>query len=124
MPLLYRDVMSPERIAERARAGQPPRRAFSLSQFLASPGMVVNGEIIKRREVITYVANKLGGTHFDPTRRADERAYFLLDDVLGDIRIADRRAPYLELLSIGQAVAASSDARELRSLIESTLTSG
>jgi hypothetical protein len=116
--LVYLDAMSPDVIKERATRGPgPPRRKFKLSEFLASPAVVVEGVPVNRRNVIQYVANKLGGAHFDVRRKKDEEAYRLLDKVINTFEITERRSVYFELLSIGQALAQSSDAKKLRGLI-------
>jgi hypothetical protein len=72
---------------------------------------------VRRRDVIKYVANKLGRTHFDPSRKKDEQAFRILDAAMNSSVIVDKRLVYFELLSIGQAVAQSSDADKLRNLI-------
>jgi hypothetical protein len=115
--LQYSGVMSPELIRERYARGEPPRRVFHISEFLASPGVVFRGEFVSRRHVIKYVANKLGGDHFDPMRKKDERAYQILDNAMNAAQILDKRLVYFELLSIGQALAQSGDAKKLRRLI-------
>jgi hypothetical protein len=115
--LQYSGVMSAELIQERYERGGPPRRVYRLSEFLASPGVVFQGEHVSRRHVIKYVANKLGGDHFDPARRKDEQAYKILDDAMNAAQVLDQRLVYFELLSIGQAVAQSADAKKLRGLI-------
>jgi hypothetical protein len=64
------------------------------------------------------ILNKLGGTHFDATRKKGEEAYAMLDSVMkGKFEVLEKRAVYFELLSIGQAVAASPDTKRLRGLI-------
>jgi hypothetical protein len=119
--LVYLDAMSPEVIKERFAMGpEPPRRQFKLSEFLASAAVVVDGVPVNRRNVIQYVANKLGGAHFDVSRKEDEEAYGLLDRVINTFEVAERRSVYFELLSIGQALAGSGDAKTLRELIVKT----
>jgi hypothetical protein len=94
----------------------PPLRLYRLSEFLASPAVVINGERINRRLVIQFVANKKGGAHFDFTRKKDETAFQLLDKV-ASYGLANKDAVYFELLSIGQDLARSTDAKRLRELI-------
>lgn len=113
--LVYRDVMTPDVIKERfARGPEPPRRPFKLAAFLTAPAVVVEGTPISRRDVVKYVANKRGGAHFDMSRKEDEEAYRLLDSVLDKFQVAAQRSVFFELLSIGQAVARSADAKKLR----------
>jgi hypothetical protein len=115
--LEYSGVMSRELIQQRYERGGPPRRLYRVSEFLASPGVVFQGEQVSRRHVIKYVANKLGGDHFDPARTKDEHAYKILDNAMNDAQVLDKRLVYFELLSIGQAIAQSPDAEKLRGLI-------
>jgi hypothetical protein len=113
---VYRDAMPDWQIKERSAGGEPPRRVYSLSPFLASPAVVINGHVVKRRDVVKYVANKLGGAHLDSSRKSTEDTYRLLDSAV-TVEIAGKSAVYFELVSIGQAVARSEDARRLRDLI-------
>jgi hypothetical protein len=115
--LVYPNAMSPELISERAAKGPgPPRRKYRLSEFLASPAVVVDGVLVNRRNVIQYIANKRGGAHFDMSRKKDEEAYRLLDKVMNAFQVAEHRSVFFELLAIGQAVAQSPDAKHLRDL--------
>lgn len=105
-------AMSDSQIKERAkkRAG-PPKKAFWLSEFADSPCLIINSVEVKRRELVQYVANKLGGAHLDlrrdPTKELDRK--FMALDSLPGIVIAGKASVYYELLSIGQALARSSD---------------
>ena len=45
-----------------------PERELSLKKFLDSACIAARGTKISRRTLIKYVANKLGGVHFDPQR--------------------------------------------------------
>lgn len=93
-----------------------------LGVFLKQTSFVVKGVLINREEVIKYVANKLGGAHYDASRttskeRADislEQKYALLDEVRTSIVTADKNTAYYELLGIGQRVVNSRDIRALR----------
>lgn len=90
--------------------------------FLKQASFVVRGVLINREEVIKYVANKLGGAHYDSSRAAPkdggdvslEQKYALLDEVRAGMSTADKNAIYYELLSIGQRVVNSRDIRVLR----------
>ncbi len=89
----------------------PGERLFRLTEFLESPCILHAGQTISRRIVIKYVANKLGGVHVGGKDRPKEAAQFAaLEDLMTTIKLADRRSPYFELLSIGQAVRNSYDA--------------
>jgi hypothetical protein len=115
--LAYLGPISPEVITERASRGLgPTKRKYKLSEFLASPAVVVDGVPVSRRNVIQYIANKRGGTHFDLSRKKDEEASRLLDRVIETSQGAEQRSLFFELLAIGQAVARSPDAKHLRDL--------
>ena len=93
-----------------------------LGQFLKQTSFVVDGVLINREEVIKYVANKLGGTHYDPSRKPAEDGsgvslddkYVLLDTIRKGLITGDKNAVYYELLSIGQRISNSRDIRHLR----------
>ena len=86
----------------RRRDTQPTERGFHLSEFLNSASFITDGEIVTRREVIQYVANKLGGAHLDADIEPPLKS-------LGGVEIFGKPAVYFELLAIGQAVAHSID---------------
>jgi hypothetical protein len=111
--LLYEGVM-PESVIKARAEREPQTRKFKLSQFLSSPAVVYEGERICRRDVVKYVANKLGGAHFDTRRKTDEHTYRLLDAAMKAAQIGERRLVYFELLSIGQALANAEDTRRFR----------
>ena len=86
-----------------------PSAKMKLRDFVAAPCVVVSGELVTRHLLIKYIANKLGGVHYDPARSADERLFRLLDSAREKIMLLEKPAVYFELLSIGQAVASSED---------------
>lgn len=88
------------------------RYTWGLKKFGASCGIYTARRRVKRREVISYVANKLGGVHLD--REFDKDAYKALKAFDGPRFFNDGKAPvYMELMSIGQLLARSSDATSL-----------
>jgi hypothetical protein len=95
--------------------------SVKLSEFLKQTSFVVKGVLINREEVIKYVANKLGGAHYDSARItlketagvSLDQKYALLDEVK-NFTVADKDAIYYELLSIGQRIVNSRDIRNLR----------
>ena len=108
-----RYALSPEHIRKRAQKGPYAlEKEFYLSEYLDSSCMVINGIRISRRHLIKYVANKLGGTHIDfrrdPSSEADKQ-YIALDSVPNNIEVAEKKAMYYELLSIGQCIAKAAD---------------
>lgn len=100
-----------------------------LSEFIKLPSFVIRGVIINRAEVIKYVANKLGGAHYDSTRRISlsgtsgclEEKYVLLDNVRNSTEVADKNAIYYELLSIGQHLVNSRDIQKLQKKLKNIL---
>ncbi len=112
-------------------------KSVGLGKFLFDSSIILGGKIIPRRAVIEYVANKIGGAHFDIRRdesKKKEHWFSLLDQLVdregnsdsvaigvieetGNDRlvasslgfVASKKVLYYELLSIGQAVSWSED---------------
>lgn len=103
-------VMStPYHLAESLELPSP----ISLTDFLAGTLMVVNGEVVTRRLLVKYVANKLGGVHFDERRDDEEgRVYRQLDSL--SMAIYGKQEPFAQLLEIGLALVASDDIQNLK----------
>jgi hypothetical protein len=99
--------------------------------FLRQPSFVVEGNFINREEVIKYVANKLGGAHYDDMRKPSagrdislDDKYILLDKVRsGKIMTGGKDAIYHELLSVGQRLINSRDVRILRKRLRGYVSS-
>jgi hypothetical protein len=110
---LGRELTAAEREDE-AKMAAPLDVAYRLSEFLASPSVIIEGLMISRQQVIQYVANKLGGAHLDFKRDPQREPAFLALDRIGPYYgMTGRPAVYFELLSIGQAVAYSRHAWHL-----------
>jgi hypothetical protein len=88
-----------------------PEETVELVSFIESPCIVAEGNIVQRRMLVKYVADALGGTHFvtSRTRKKTGKIYSLLDRAAEKFRYEDKNLVYFELLSIGQAIAKSSD---------------
>lgn len=89
-----------------------PYRPLQLSRFVEGPSIVAAGVTAKRREVIKYVSNKLGGAHYDPNRDWNDLVFRALDGlkpefVRGNPFGLDCR--YFEMLAIGQLIVGSPD---------------
>lgn len=112
-------------------------KSVGLGKFLFDSSIILEGKIIPRRAVIEYVANKIGGAHFDVRRdesKKKERWFSLLNQLFdmegnpdsvalsvieetGNERlaasslgfVASKKVLYYELLSIGQAISWSED---------------
>jgi len=92
--------------------GESPYREQPLSRYTDGPTIVARGVTVKRRELIQYVANKLGGVHYDEKRRADDYAFRALDNlpqqiVWNDAGGFDLR--YYEMLAVGQLLVQAPD---------------
>ncbi|MBU0577379.1 hypothetical protein KJ742_01220 [Patescibacteria group bacterium] len=108
----------------RARKKKP----IKLSIFLKLPSITINGIDINKEDVIKYVANKLGGCHFDPKRKEShkngkltlEGKYAILDEHR-KLKLADKDAVYFDLLSTGQKLIQSRDIQKLKKKIQKIL---
>jgi hypothetical protein len=93
------------------RPSQMIETEFGLTGFLESTCVIDQGKGVRRRRVIDYVANKVGGAHLDQTRDPiRDLDFVLLDNNQSDF--FGKPGVYFELLSIGQAVARSEDAKK------------
>lgn len=85
----------------------PPATAFptvttTLSRYLSSSCMVVDGLAVTRIQLIKYVANKLGGVHYDTKRKPDEKIFRMLDVRRRQFATLDVDLVHFEVLCIGQ----------------------
>jgi len=121
---IVRGVLSNEEIKqrwERERNLVGKSYPVKLSKFLKQTSFIVFGIKINREEVIKYITNKLGGAHYNSSRKTSndgstvmlEDKYVLMDRVGRELRVADKNAIYYELLSIGQRVVNSPDVKAL-----------
>jgi hypothetical protein len=97
-------------------------RRWYISDYLESPAAAGKGVIIKRREVIEYFRNYVGGAHHDlisGTQRTKRQHYEVLAELEGRVIADIRDGIHFELLSIGQAIARSTDIRTLAEEIRS-----
>lgn len=81
-----------------------PAKPIKLKRFVHGYCCVVGGVPIKRNDVVQFVANKLGGAHYDTDRQKPDAAAL---SRLEAYAVAGRNAVYYELLGIGQALADS-----------------
>lgn len=94
---------------------------FRFSEFLESTALYSEDRKISRRQVIQYVANKLGGVHYDVlrTRKQDRESFLILDRaragglvfggfVMGDSDIIEEGFGIASMVIIGVAQAISS----------------
>jgi hypothetical protein len=87
---------------------------FGLHGFVESTGIYLQGRKIKRKHIIKYVAEKLGGAHLDFKRTTQNNGdvYLLLDANVDHYQVLDKNGIYFELLSIGQRMACAPDIQE------------
>lgn len=79
-----------------------------LPKFMKAPCMVANGTAITRNQVIKYVANKLGGVHFDASRQRKGDEYIeQLEALDGFLIVKPVSVVDLTLLSVIQAMISS-----------------
>ena len=86
-------------------------KEYKLNKYLKTTALVVKGIKFTQYDVIDYVSNKLGGVHIDLTRNREKDDKFkVLDDSIS-LQILNKDYVYYQLLSIGQALAQSEDAK-------------
>jgi hypothetical protein len=111
-------ALSPAEVQKVFALGLPEIRQ-SLTDFTNATCIIVEGTEISRRDLIKYVANKLGGAHYDEQR---DRDYQRLLDHVGQTRvIAGKNAVYFELLSAGQRLIQAPDIVNLRNRLRQQL---
>ena len=128
-------VLSPQEITKLYEASKHvagKSYPVKISVFLKQTSFVIKGIAVNREEVIKYVANKLGGAHYDSKRKIGgdtskitlEHKYALMDKVRDELMVLDKNAIYYELLSIGQRIINSRDVQKLRKELKHVLTDG
>jgi hypothetical protein len=105
------DIPLDPEIEKRLDAQGVPQDRFKLKSFVEAHCMIVDGVGISRHRLIKYVANKLGGAHFDVSRdrSADGDAFRRLDYAARTYKFLGHDAVYFELLSTGQALVHADD---------------
>jgi hypothetical protein len=97
-------------------------RPWAMSEFMESVSAIVDGSVVKRREVIKYFANVEGGVHLERSsrvRRKEEEQVRRIRALEGRIKVHFADGLYFELLSIGQAVGQAPDLVRLSDHIRS-----
>ncbi len=94
------------RIPEMATFDPDHRVDWKLAAFLKQPVFLFEGQMANRGDVIEYIANKAGGTHFDLRRPG---AYQLLDHIRGVLSIGMRGNAPLVALHIDRVEKPSKD---------------
>ena len=115
---VYNRVLTQQEIQAQFKLGPPIPVDMSFQQFVEGACIVVEGTPISRRNLVKYVANKLGDAHYDPKR--DKRWQRLLDKAQ-EFSITDMNAIYHELLSMAQVIGSSPDTARLIEAIRQRL---
>lgn len=90
-------------------------RLTPLRTYLSEKTMIVEGIPISRNDLVQFVANKLGGVHFDTvSQKPSEKALRALQQ----FEIMNRPAAMHEILSYGQQLARSPSIAELLTLLK------
>lgn len=109
---------------------------FPINEFKDSCCIYYKDTRIKRAEVIKYVANKLGGAHYDGKKRRDKEVYTLLDEICvsrftfgGEFDETKPMSPkggknpiYMEMLSFGQNIVNSPDIQKFMTICKQTFS--
>lgn len=96
-------------------------KQFCLNEYLDSTCIIIKGKKISRKELIGYISNKLGGTHFDQDRNINkelEQKFILLDDYRKTTTVIERNPIMFELLSTIHYLQNSDDIIKLRKQLE------
>lgn len=121
----YDRVLTPEEIKRSYKEGkQKKNKPINLYKFMKRPSITIQGTEINREEIIKYVCNKLGGTHYNDKRKTGdklERKYKLLDEHKNSNELAGKNAVYFELLNIGQKIVNNKDIQKLKKKIKNYL---
>lgn len=81
-----------------------------LKRYLNQPACVIAGTLITRDEIVQFVANKLGGSHYDEGRQKPQEQSV---NAMKQYMIGNRPALIHEMLSCGQVLASSASTKEL-----------
>jgi hypothetical protein len=95
-------------------AGALTPNELTITRYLSQPAIYVVGQMVSRRSILKYVANKLGGAHFDQgrDRKGDADARALDQARAAGIRVLDYEPPYVEIAAMGQALISSPSVME------------
>ena len=107
-----------ERLRRCVRPGET--REFSLQEFIASPAVISGDAAMSRLGVVRYVANKLGGVHWDSKREAWSHPIGSRQRLLDEEHIFVGRLPaaLYEVVSIADAVSSCNDTARMIARVE------
>ncbi len=86
-----------------------------LKRYLHQPACVIAGDLITRHEIVQFVANKLGGAHFDD---GSDKPSDMSLRAMTQYSIGNRPALIHEMLSCGQVLAASESTKQLMEVLK------
>lgn len=90
---------------------------IGVTRYLARAAIVTHRFRYTRKDLILYVAYRLEGVHSDRLDETDDR-FDHLDAAMENIQVLERGGPYYELMSIGQALSLSVDAKRFRERVQ------
>ncbi len=102
-------------LSEKMPVGLSRTAPMKLKKFIFGYSCVVQGVLIRRNDVVQFVANKLGGAHYDTGRQKPNDEAL---SKLGSYTVMDRDAVYYEMLAVGQALARSKSCSALLQRLE------
>jgi len=110
-------ALTTDQIQAQAQAGPPVPQNITLQGFKDSICIIIDGVKINRSQLIRYVANKMGGVHFDPRRDFNkeklESVYKLLDQAFKNIEVAGKNSILYEVLAIWTSIVESEDIQRM-----------
>lgn len=121
--ILNRGATTPDPLP--VEVGTTAERPWRLLDFVDAPALVVDGEIVTRREVVKYMANHLGGVHLSRrVRKTEEEMVRRIRTLKPTLKAVENPLSLdwleFELLSIGQLLADAPDVGRLKRRIESS----
>lgn len=114
-----------KKIYDEGQAIEGKSKAVPVDTFLNQVSFMYGGSRIRRKTVIKYMCNKLGGTHYDPKRivptslltENENEQYSFLDRIYNTWKSLDMNVIHLEMLGIGQRFINSADVQKLKKKI-------
>ena len=97
----------------RRDSATPIKRLFKLNAYLNAPCAIVDGSIIRRHDLIKYIALVRGGVHLGRKRKEEKRLVDRVGPLEQRVNIRSIDGLFFEALSIGQALGESADCLEL-----------
>ena len=79
-------------------------QTLAVEQFLKATVGTVGEHVLTVYDLVEYAANAAGGTHYDPTPKADKPKRTVVDDLNNYVRLNGFQAALHALMSIGEVV--------------------